>query len=70
MNKTNKHIQNLISKNPEEDYLRKAILFHLLEDDYERIDEIRENYPVSEMLYILGVTNSVVPIDIEQLFRL
>lgn len=61
------HVQNIILTD-DEICLKKAILYHLLEDDYDRISELRENYPVSEMLYILGVTNSVVEIDLNKLF--
>ena len=64
---TNQHIQNVILT-PDEICLKKAILYHLLEDDYDRISELKENYPVSEMLYILGVTNSAVEIDLDKLF--
>lgn len=50
--------------------LKKAVLTHLLDGDYKRIENIKSNYPVSEMMMLLGKYDTIVPIDLDKLFNL
>lgn len=56
-------------KEDKDNELRKAVLTHLLDGDYARIAEIRENYPVQEFMNLLGKFETIVPIDLDRLFK-
>ena len=52
-----------------EQELKKAVLEHLLQGDYDRIREIQENYPTTDMMNLLGRFETIVPIDLDKLFK-
>ena len=63
-------LENLQNSNltPQEVELKKAVLEHLIGDDYDRIQRIRENYPIEAMLDLLADYRTAIPIDLKKLF--
>ena len=54
----------------EEQELKKAVMTHLLDGDYQRIAEIQANYPAEAFMMLLGKYETIVPIDLDKLFNL
>lgn len=54
--------------NEHEKELKKAVLDHLLQGDYDRIIEFKENYPIQPFMNLLGKQDTIVPIDLDRLF--